>query len=36
MNPKGSVIVITHNSAAHVASCLKGLRQQPGWERIIY
>jgi N-acetylglucosaminyl-diphospho-decaprenol L-rhamnosyltransferase len=35
MMPKGSVIVITHNSAAHVASCLGRLRDQPDWERII-
>ena len=35
MIPKGSVIVITYNSATHVASCLGGLRNQPDWERII-
>ncbi len=32
---KGSVIVITCNSAAHITSCLRALRNHWDWERII-
>ncbi len=35
MNLKGSVIVVTWNSAPHVASCLRALRHHRNWERII-
>jgi GT2 family glycosyltransferase len=35
MNFKGSVIVITWNSAPHIASCLRALRPYRDWERII-
>jgi GT2 family glycosyltransferase len=35
MSLKGSVIVITFNSATHISSCLRALRIHWDWERII-
>ncbi|MFQ5664694.1 MAG: glycosyltransferase family 2 protein [Terriglobia bacterium] len=34
MPPAGSIVIVTYNSAPHIVSCLRSLRQ-PGWERIV-